>query len=177
MFEFLKKLFHNAPDAADPETTEAAPPQPAANTAQGTQIHYDPELVPHLIADHQRLVKLFGGIVAAAQARDERRLVPLLGDFGAAVRDHLLSENVRFYVYVQHNGSTEQRALVHGFQHEMREIGRVLTDFLFRHSKQEEWDDTAWVRFDHELGEIGQVLTRRIATEENTLYPLYRPPV
>lgn len=171
MFEILKRWFQ--PRQA---STEATPAQAApAPTAPGTNIHYDPHLVGHLIEDHRRLVSMFGGIVQASQARDEGRLVPLLSAFGNAMRDHLITENVRFYVYVQHSGDAEQAALVHSFQHEIREIGKALTSFLFRHTKQEEWNDAAWTHFLHELDEIGQVLTRRIATEENTLYPLYQP--
>ncbi|MDP2831915.1 MAG: hemerythrin domain-containing protein [Pseudomonadota bacterium] len=171
MFEFIKRWFQPRQARIEPVAPAEAP------IAPGTRIHYDPHLVAHLIEDHRRLVALFGDIVAASQARDEGHLVPLLGTFGNAMRDHLLTENVRFYVYVQHAGDAEQAAVVHGFQHEMREIGKVLTAFLFRHTKQEEWNDDTWSLFARELDEIAQVLTRRIATEENTLYPLYQPPM
>lgn len=170
MFEFLKRWFQ--PNQKDIETVAD---QPTA-TAPGTHIHYDAHLVAHLIEDHRRLETLFGGIVAASQARDVASLTRSLASFGSAIRDHLLTENVRFYVYLQHTGDTEQAAIVHGFQHEMRGIGKVLTSFLFRHGEREAWDDTAWSDFSRELDEIAEVLTRRIATEENTLYPLYQPP-
>jgi hypothetical protein len=175
MFDFLRNLFHGSTEAGGPATPE--PVAAAPTTAAGTQIHYDPTLIDRLMADHKHVVGLFGKITAAAKAKDANSLAPLLGEFGAAVRSHLLTENVRFYIYVQHNCDAEQAGVVHGFQHEMREIGRVLTDFLFRYSKQEQWFEADWSQFIRELGQIGQVLTRRIATEENTLYPLYKPPV
>ncbi len=172
MFEFLKRLFQSRPQTAAPATAAAAPQA----SAPGTHIHYDPHLVARLVEDHRRMEGLFGGILEASGQRDESRLVPLLGAFGSAMRDHLLTENVRFYIYLQHTGDPEQAALVSGFQHEMRGIGKVLTSFLFRHSEREEWGEAAWSEFARELDEIAQVLTRRIATEENTLYPLYQPP-
>ncbi len=173
MFEFLKRWFQPRLTSEGTAVADTA----ATATAPGTHIHYDPHLVGHLIEDHRRLEGLFGRIVAASQARDPDLLAKNLSTFGNAIRDHLLTENVRFYVYLQHIGDAEQGAIVHGFQHEMRGIGKALTSFLFRHGEREEWDDAAWSEFTRELDEIAQVLTRRIATEENTLYPLYQPPI
>ncbi|MDD5388019.1 MAG: hemerythrin domain-containing protein [Gallionellaceae bacterium] len=171
MFEFFKRWFQSGPASNEAAAAESVP----TATAPGTHIRYDPLLVKHLIEDHRRLEGLFGGIVAASQARDVDLMTRNLGLFGNAIRDHLLTENVRFYVYLQHTGGEEQAAVVHGFQHEMRGIGKVLTAFLFRHSERETWDDLAWSDFTRELDEIAQVLTRRIATEESSLYPLYQP--
>ncbi|MDP2430585.1 MAG: hemerythrin domain-containing protein [Pseudomonadota bacterium] len=172
MFEFFKRWFQSGQASNETVAAESAP----TATAPGTHIHYDPRLVTHLIEDHRRLEKLFGGIVTASQARDVDLMTRNLGLFGNAIREHLLTENVRFYVYLQHTGGAEQAAVVHGFQHEMRGIGKALTSFLFRHSERETWDDAAWSEFARELDEIAQVLTRRIATEESSLYPLYQPP-
>ncbi|MDO9224508.1 MAG: hemerythrin domain-containing protein [Pseudomonadota bacterium] len=173
MFEFLKRWFQSSQTDNDTAAAESA----ATGTAPGTHIHYDPHLVSHLIEDHRRLEGLFGRIVAASQARNAELLTKNLSDFGNAIRDHLLTENVRFYVYVQHTGDAAHADVVHGFQHEMRGIGKALTSFLFRHSEREQWNDEAWSEFARELDAIAQVLTRRIATEETTLYPLYQPPI
>lgn len=172
MFEFLKRWFQ--PGQASNDAAAAAA---ATATAPGTHIHYDPHLVSHLIEDHRRLEGLFGRIVTASQARNAELLTKNLSIFGNAMRDHLLTENVRFYVYLQHTGDAAHAEIVHGFQHEMRGIGKALTSFLFRHVEREVWNDEAWSVFARELDEIAEVLTRRIATEETTLYPLYQPPM
>lgn len=172
MFEFLKRWFQSGRNADE----ATAHPVPTA-TAPGTHIHYDAQLVAHLIDDHRRLEAQFADIIAASQARDVDRLTRSLSSFGNGIRDHLLTENVRFYIYLQHTGDAEQAAIVHSFQHEMRSIGKALTAFLFRHGEREEWGDQDWSVFTRELDEIAQVLSRRIATEESTLYPLYKPPV
>lgn len=180
MFEFLRHWLHDR--SADPTTETSHSPADnvsrASPTAPGTGIRYDPALPQQLVDDHRRIEALFADMVAAAQARDPMRLQQAMEGFSTTLRGHLLTENVRFYVYLLHTLSTdpENTALVHGFRHEMQQIGRVLGDFLQRHGEHQVWDENSWSRLAKELSELVPVLSKRIKTEESILYPLYLPP-
>lgn len=176
MFEFLWKRKKAAePEAPSPAQAAKGSGQQAAT---GTQLHYDPALVPNLVADHQVLLGIFGEIGAAMERKDMHSTKEKLGEFGDALRGHLLKENVRFYVYLQHSleGDSENAAIMHEFRKEMQHIGKAVADFLHKYTAEGEWDARMWQSFQEEVGGIGKVLTRRIETEENMLYPLYLPP-
>lgn len=173
MFEFLwKRLKPAAQDEAK------RPPPSAPDVASGTQVHYDATLVSALIADHRALVGIFGEIAAAMDKKDMKRTKEKLGEFGDALRGHLLKENVRFYVYLQHSleGDSENAAIMQGFRKEMQHIGKAVADFLHKYTAEGEWDARMWQDFQQEVGGIGKVLTKRIDTEEKILYTLYLPP-
>lgn len=178
MFQFLRKWFSGDSGDSGPVPAEPAAPAARAATAPGTEIRYDPGLVDHLLADHRRIETLFALVGQAAKSRDAHRLRENLHAFATILRGHLLTENVRFYVYLQHTLGldTENTELVLGFRKEMQHIGRALGDFLQRHGEREDWDEQAWSGFDAELAGIAPVLVKRIETEESILYPLYLPP-
>ncbi|MBU0594025.1 MAG: hemerythrin domain-containing protein [Pseudomonadota bacterium] len=175
MFEFLWKWKKAATqeEARQPESNAT----PSQAVAAGTQLHYDPNLVPNLVSDHHALLGIFGEIAAAMEQKNMPRTKEKLGEFGDALRGHLLKENVRFYVYLQHSleGDTENAAIMHEFRKEMQHIGKAVADFLHKYTAEGEWDEGMWQSFQQEVGGIGKVLTKRIETEENILYPLYLP--
>lgn len=177
MFEFLWKMIKPATqdDAGQPKQASASG---GGAVASGTQLHYDPNLVPSLVADHRALAGIFGEVVAALEQKNMARAKEKLGEFGDALRGHLLKENVRFYVYLQHSleGDNENAAIMHEFRREMQHIGKAVADFLHKYTAEGEWDEKMWQSFQQEAGGIGKVLTKRIETEENILYPLYLPP-
>lgn len=177
MFEFLwgrKKPVAKA-ETRPPEKTASAA---GTGVASGTQLHYDPNLVPSLVSDHHAMLGIFGEIVASMEQKNMLRTKEKLGEFGDALRGHLLKENVRFYVYLQHSleGDTENAAIMHEFRKEMQHIGKAVADFLHKYTADGEWNERMWQSFQQEVGGIGKVLTKRIQTEENVLYPLYLPP-
>ncbi len=172
MFEFLwgKKKHEEHHETA--HTEEVAP---------GSQLHYDPTLVPGLIDDHHALLGIFGRVVLAMQEKNMGQVQAVLHEFGDALRGHLLKENIRFYVYLQHSleQDAENAAIMHEFRSEMQHIGKAVADFLHKYTLEKEgfvWDDKMWHTFQEEVGGIGAVLTKRIQTEEKILYPLYLPP-
>jgi len=180
MFEFLWK---KKGPAVQKEATKPVQ-QPRAveqGVAPGTQLHYDPDLVSNLVADHRALLGIFGEIGTAMNQKNMVRVKQKLGEFGDGLRGHLLKENIRFYVYLQHSleGDDENAAIMHEFRNEMQHIGKVVADFLHKYTAEDEgwvWDEKMWQSFQEEVGGIGKVLTKRIQTEENVLYPLYLPP-
>ncbi|MFN3397146.1 MAG: hemerythrin domain-containing protein [Sulfurimicrobium sp.] len=180
MFEFLWK---RKEPVVQKEATKPVwqPDAVKQSVAPGTQLHYDPNLVPNLVADHQALLGIFGEVGAAMNQKNMTLVKQKLGEFGDGLRGHLLKENIRFYVYLQHSleGDDENAAIMHEFRNEMQHIGKAVADFLHKYTAADEgwiWDDAMWQSFQHEVGVIGKVLTKRIQTEENILYPLYLPP-
>jgi len=170
MFDFLFK--QRKDDADNPLENDSA------TIAPGTNIHYDPKLVAELKSDHGDLISLFTDIATTAEQRDSDLLTRQLAKFGTMLRGHILKENVRFYVYLKASLRSDESSLsiMQEFAVEMQQIGRAVTDFLHKYTTVPHWDDAQWAVFERDLNAVGGVLTKRIETEENTLYPLYMPP-
>ena len=172
---FAKKEKHE--DEVVPAPVPAVPhPREEEPVAPGTQIHYSPELIERFKADHQRLLGLFGAIKSSAGKGDVASAAAHLEEFRGALQGHLLTENVRLYVYLEHAlaGDAQSHMLMHEFRHEMDEIGKAVVAFLSRYRDLASRPDLA-DEFGHELEGIGKVLVQRIQREEQTLYPLYLP--
>jgi hemerythrin-like domain-containing protein len=101
----------------------------------------------------------------------------MLQEFGSLLQGHLLKENIKLYVYLQHAlaNDPDNAALMQGFRKEMNGISRTVTRFL-KHYGEENWDRQRQEKFGHDLQAIGEVLVKRIETEESVLYPLYMAP-
>lgn len=161
-------LVESRPPVAAPAAPKPAPAAPG--------IKYHPDLVNELHADHKRLLTIFGAIQSSFQAGDHAATASHLNDFRAAIQSHLLTENVKLYIYLTHALANDpgSRSLMQGFRHEMDNIGRAVLAFL------EKYRDIATqpalqASFSGELAAVGRVLSDRIQREEATLYPLYLP--
>lgn len=164
-----------------PPETEAGrvSPQPmaaAGGQAPGTHIAYHPNLIDQLKADHQKLLGIFGNILTAFKAGDLAGTANLLEEFRGDIQGHLLTENVKLYIYLEHalRQDEESHSLVHGFRHEMDGIGKAVLAFLGKYKNIASQPDLA-ASFGPELEQIGEALVARIKREEETLYPLYLP--
>ena len=169
MFNFFKRK-HTGPSAKTATVDNAA-------MAPGTQICFDEQLIPNLLADHQEFLRLFGEISKAYERGNFSALSKNLDAFSSGLRSHLLLENIKLYVYLQHvlENDEESTAIMDGFRREMKEIGKAVNEFLIKYNK-EEWDEDMKTCFHNDLTKIGVVLTKRIQTEEASLYPLYMHP-
>lgn len=167
-----------------PPENQAAPatPQPTATLAvacaqaPGTHIAYHPNLIDQLQGDHQKLLGIFGNILATFNAGDLAGTAKLLEEFRGNIQGHLLTENVKLYIYLEHalRQDEESHQLVHGFRHEMDGIGKVVLAFLGKYKNIASQPELA-AAFGTELAQIGEALVARIQREEETLYPLYLP--
>ena len=144
--------------------------------APGTHISYSPHLVAELKEDHQKLLKIFGMIGAAHSAGNRMQTAELLEQFRSALAGHLLKENVRFYIYLEHALAKDpsSHALVHQFRREMDGIGKAVLAFLDRY-RNIGTDPSLAGSFGADLAAVGKVLCERISNEEDTLYSLYLP--
>lgn len=159
------------------ETRKAPAADPAAGYAPGTQIHHDPQLIEALKEDHRLLLDIFHAIDEARRQGDLMTVQTRLNHFRTVLQDHLLKENVRLYVYLEHvlKGDPTSHALMHEFRHEMDAIGRTVVGFLAKYKEiglHPEMSDG----FVADLAAVGQALVARIRREEDTLYPMYAPP-
>lgn len=176
---FLDFLFgKKAPPHQVPPAQPAAPVPVLAKpaTAPGTNIAYHPELIEQFEGDHQKLLQIFSAIGNTFNAGDLPATVQRLDEFRGAIQAHLLAENVRLYIYLEHALAQDaaSHALIHEFRHEMDGIGKAVLAFLGKYRQLDTQADLA-ASFGDDLNAVGKVLVERIQREESTLYPLYLP--
>lgn len=164
----------NEPDLAPVAPVAAAPDR---RSAPGTRIGYDPALVVGLLNEHRLLLDIFGAIAADTKADKFATVEQRLEHFRVALRNHLLKENVRLYVYLEHllEGDSSSHEMMHDFRREMDGIGKVVVGFLTKYQSIGSQPQLQ-VQFPQDLEQIGKALVARIESEENTLYPMYAPP-
>lgn len=158
-------------DAAQPAATPAA-----GARAPGTHIAYHTGLINQLLGDHQKLLGIFGDIQSSFNAGDLAATAKSLDEFRGDIQGHLLTENVKLYIYLEHALRQDEGShqLVRDFRHEMDGIGKVVLAFLNKYKNIDSQPELA-TTFGTELAQIGEALVARIKREEETLYPLYLP--
>lgn len=158
------------------EQTEQQPPQqqPEATTAPGTQIRYSPTLIDELKNDHQQLLAIYMAIKASFEQGDYPAVSQQLNEFRAGLHGHLLTENVRLYIYLDRSlGHDEMNSeLIRGYRREMDTIGKTVLNFLKKYEAIGVDKELA-TPFAKDFAAIGAVLVERIKKEESVLYPLY----
>jgi len=149
---------------------------PAPRHAPGTQISYSPDLIPQLKGEHQQLLELFGMVNNAFAKNDLALTAKFLENFRRGIQSHLLTENIRFYIYLEHSlgQDLESLSLMHDFRQEMDTIGKNVLSFLSKYKEIGSRPDFA-IPFATDLETVGKILVDRIKREEETLYPLYFP--
>lgn len=169
-------LFGRKKESANPSPAPAHGPAHTAD-APGTTIHHDPHLIEHLMSDHQQLLGVFTAIAEAGKAGRLDEAQKQLENFRSLIMDHLLKENVRLYIYLEHLLAEDPVAheLMHGFRREMDGIGKVVVGFLGKYKELASHPEMA-SDFNRDLAGIGQALVARIRREEETLYPMYEAP-
>ena len=132
--------------------------------------------VPPLIAC--LLMVVFGvvDIKTAFEGGDYEEVAKKLVHFRSSLQAHLLTENVRLYIYLSHRLANDEinSELIHEFRREMDAIARVAMNFLKKYDTIGVDKELAGA-FAKDFATIGQVLTERIEKEERVLYPLYLP--
>lgn len=168
MFGIFKNKNTDAP-SNETATTEY-------NAAPGTEIRYAPDLIDNLKGDHQALLGLYGEIQEAFDSKDYPTVSEKLETFKGALQSHLLTENVRLYIYLDRCLASDatNSELVRGFRREMDDIAKVAMKFINKYTEIGVDEDLA-AHFAEDFATIGKVLGERINKEETVLYPLYLP--
>ena len=167
----LKRLFGGKPGNDTVSTM-----QPGTAREPGRTIRYDPGLVDGLKDDHQELVAMYTALGEQVAGGDFHGIDAALQEFKIRLEAHLLTENVRFYVYVEQSMADDEvnYELIRGFRKEMNSIARAVVEFVRRYRQQPVGPATQ-AQFIREHGEVGRLLAQRIAREESELYVLYQP--
>ncbi len=136
---------------------------------------YDSSLISSLKHDHHNLVEMFEQLGRLAEMGRFRELPATLIAFKTALESHVISENVRFYNYVENSlaGDDENLQLIRSFRREMNTIARGVVDFVKRYQRLD-FDEGMRQSFLREYAAVGGLLGQRIQREENNLYPLYQ---
>lgn len=158
------------PKSSTPISTPALP----ARRAPGTRIGYDPLLLQRLRADQQRMLELFTQTQALLNTRDYGGVFRKLGELRIVLQDHLMTANVKFYVYMSRQlaHDSAKSAIINDCRREMLVNSRQLMDFLRTYTAVR-LDDALAETFQIDLLVIGSVLVQRIEREQTTLFPLY----
>lgn len=164
MFNWLKK------QKKHPHTTELT------DLSSNHGVQYDEQLIDEFHQDHQSLFALFEKIKSHCEKQQYKQLHKKMKLFSSLLRSHLITENVKLYVYLGNafKGDEDNQELILGFRKEMMAIGRQVNQFISRY-EQVTWNHALAHDFMLELENIGEILTRRIEQEEQVLYPLYMP--
>ncbi len=99
MFNIFNK---DKPSKEEPSKEEQAQGSTQEQSAPGTNIKYDPDLIDAFTNDHRNLLELFTAADEAYNQQDFISLQKNLVEFQDALTGHLLTENVRFYTYMKH---------------------------------------------------------------------------
>ncbi len=177
MFSIFKKqaTAPQPPTAPTPAPTSPDPHASSPASPQGSGIAYYPDLIGNLVADHHSLLHLHNSIKQAFARHDLATVSQQLKEFGTLLRNHLLTENMRLYIYLQQQmaGDEINTTLVRSFRKEMDGIAKTALDFLARYESIENLSSPASATFMAELDTIGQTVLARMKREEDLLYPLY----
>jgi hypothetical protein len=146
----------------------------ADNDECGREVRYSPTLVDELKRDHQRLFAVYGSINDYFGRRDYEAVSRLLNDFRFELHNHLISENVRLYIYLGRITSHDEAkyTMVRKFRQEMEGIGKTALRLLKKYEALD-LDKELAEPFAKDFAAIGAILVERVKNEETVLYPLY----
>lgn len=160
-----------------PPATPSSPYTAAPTAGQPVRrISYDPKLVESLLHDHAELGRIFANVGEAQKNGNFGDLRPLLIQFKTRLEAHVLTENVRFYNYLEQSlsGDAADSGTMHSFRREMNGIARSVVDFVKKYQSSD-FTPGARRQFAADYEMVGKILEQRLDSEENNLYPLYMP--
>lgn len=140
------------------------------------RVGYEPRLIDTLLRDHAELGRVWGRIGAAADAGNFGEVHLLLITFKSRLDAHLLTENLRFYNYLEQILANDPRnsRMVHEFRHEMDEIAHEVVTFIKQYQACG-FEPQERRQFAPDYETVGKRLEHRLDCEEDSLYRLYRP--
>lgn len=146
-----------------------------ASISTARTITHDATLVASLKRDHADLVALYQRIGQSQQAGKFNEIRAELINFKTRFEAHILTENVRFYTYLEQSltANGDNVDLMRDFRREMNAIARGAVDFVKRYQSAA-FDQVQREQFAQDYQAVGALLTQRIEREEASLYPLYQ---
>lgn len=169
----IRNLFRTA-EAEQPRAEDSS----AVNySRQARAIQYDPKLVPQLRDDHAELLSTYSRVNVLLSEGRFNEIPRALKQFKTRLEGHLLTENVRFYNYVEQQLADDpvNIEIIKDFRKEMNGIARTVVGFLKKYITNGV-NAGNFNTFRKEYQAIGSALQDRIEREERDLYALYWPP-
>lgn len=158
------------------DRNESSSPRAIAVATPPTRerISYDQGLIGALKHDHVDLAVLFQRIGSISRTGDAEDIRHALASFKARFEAHLLTENVRFYTYLEQSlgGDAHNAEVMREFRRDMNTIARSVVTFVKRYQNAT-FEPFERAQFAQEHEAVGKVLSQRLDNEENSLYPLY----
>ena len=167
---FFRKMFGQGGENESTKTLEPPPATPR-------RIGYDPKLVDALLDDHARLGAMFARVGKASEEGSYDDVRKLLIHFKSSLQAHILTENVRFYTYVEALAADDQEKtrIMHEFRRDMNAIARQVVNFVKKYQASDFASHTEREQFRRDYATVGGLLEQRLDSEESNLYPLYVP--
>lgn len=166
---FSKLLGNNVPAAAAPPHRPPLTQSPASR-----QIGYDATLVDSLLHDHATLGGIYRHIGELQSAARHDDLRAELVNFKSRLEAHVLTENVRFYTYLEQSLDADNAEVMHDFRREMNTIARTVVNFVKQYQAAA-FTPSQRQQFASDYKKVGEVLEHRLDAEESNLYQLYQP--
>ena len=169
----LGKLFREK----DAEPINEDPSIASAGAVTRRTIHYDPALMDSLRKEHELLAALFQRIGTLLKLNEIDEIRGELVNFKTRLEAHILTENVRFYTYLEQSLSDDMHnaELMRDFRREMNTIARSVVSFVKKYQSINATAQQFRTEFTHDYHAVGELLTQRLEREESSLYPLYQP--
>ncbi len=153
--------------------------EPPANTpaAGHRTIRYDPALMDSMEKDHELLKALFQRIGTLLEQNQIDEIRGELVNFKTRLEAHILTENVRFYTYLEQSLSDDAHnaELMRDFRREMNTIARSVVSFVKKYQSVHVTAQQFRAEFANDYRAVGELLSQRLQREEASLYPLYQP--
>lgn len=158
------------------QSSEAKPDEKSYTPAPGTEISYSPKLIDELESEHRRFFELHDLVIDAVRNRRLQEVPELLKEFDALLTDHLLTERIRLYAYMDAYFSNDSRTreMLRDYRLEMDRVGDSVRKMVHRY-RLLAMDSQLAMNFEEDFAELRRVLEERMSREETTLYPLYMP--
>ncbi len=168
---FFRSLFGK--NDAIPLTSAKATTNPSVPSRD---IAYDPKLIDSLLRDHAELGRIFKMVGDAQKASNFLGIPPLLISFKSHLEAHVLTDNVRFYNYLEKSLASDpsNTEVILDFRREMNTIARSVIVFVKNYQSSRFTLDER-LRFATDYEAVGKILEQRLDSEEGSLYPSYRP--
>ncbi|HET7267014.1 MAG TPA: hemerythrin domain-containing protein [Oleiagrimonas sp.] len=168
---FFRRIF-GKDDYVQPMAVSEPP-----RSTKPASISYDPKLIDSLHTDHARLGALYERIGKHDKAGEYAQVRTLLAHFKSSLQAHILTENVRFYAYLENAlaDDAENARTMHEFRRDMNTIAREVVNFVKAWQNSDFASTAERQQFTAEYEKVGGLLEQRLDSEENSLYPLYQP--
>lgn len=152
-------------------TTEQAK---SSSQGQASGIPFYENLISDLKDDHQQLDIIYNDVIKLVEQHNAEKAAARLKDYGTLLKSHLLTENMRLYIYLQQKVADDavNTQLVRAFRKEMDSIAMPVLKFLDRYANSLAIKNSL-SEFAQEFEKINNSVHERMQREEETLYPLY----